>query len=94
MRTATRYRGHLTTGTHQQLPEWVPPLHRPGTAPVAAACCCPALAQLQVVMPPTASRPRPTELLMCGHHYRVHRDRLLGAGAAVYDVEGRLLEHP
>lgn len=78
-------------GTHTA---WVPPLYRPGAAPVATACCCPGLAQLQVVMPPTTTRPRATELLMCGHHYRLHRDRLLAAGAAMYDVEGRLLEHP
>ena len=47
------------------------------------ACCCPARAMVQVVMPPTAARPNETELLLCGHHYRASRTALAAAGAVV-----------
>jgi hypothetical protein len=52
------------------------------------ACCCPALAMVRVVMPPTAARPRETELLLCGHHYRVSRRALAAAGARVRELPG------
>lgn len=41
-----------------------------------------------MVMLPTASRPRPVDLLLCGHHFRVSQDSLKAAGAAVYDRAG------
>jgi hypothetical protein len=47
------------------------------------ACCCPARAMVQVVMPRTAARPNETELLLCGHHYRASRTALAAAGAVV-----------
>jgi hypothetical protein len=47
------------------------------------ACCCPARAMVQAVMPPTAARPRETELLLCGHHYRASRTALAATGAVV-----------
>ncbi len=53
------------------------------------ACCCPAKPAVIVVMPPTATRPHPTELLLCGHHYRVSRHALDLAGATVLDLLGR-----
>jgi hypothetical protein len=37
------------------------------------------------VMPPTAQRPQPTDLLLCGHHHRVSREALETAGAVIYD---------
>jgi len=52
------------------------------------ACCCPARAMVRVVMPPTAARPHATELLMCGHHYRVSRQALAAAGARVRELPG------
>lgn len=36
--------------------------------PGMLACCCPARAMVQVVMPPTAARPHETDMLLCGHH--------------------------
>jgi hypothetical protein len=45
------------------------------------ACCCPAWAMVQVVMPPTAARSHETDLLLCGHHYRALRNALAAAGA-------------
>jgi hypothetical protein len=34
-------------------------------------------------MPATASRPRPVDLWLCGHHYRASRAALKSAGAQV-----------
>ncbi len=53
-----------------------------------SACCCPARPVVRVAMPPTATRPRPTELLLCGHHYRVSRDALVTANATVTELPG------
>ena len=39
-------------------------------------------------MPPTAARPHETELLLCGHHYRVSRPALEAAHAAVRELPG------
>ena len=39
-------------------------------------------------MPPTAARPHETELLLCGHHYRVSRAALAAAHATVYELPG------
>ncbi len=47
------------------------------------ACCCPARAMVQVVMPPTPARPRETDLLLCGHHYRASRAALAATGVVV-----------
>ncbi len=55
------------------------------------ACCCPARPVVRVVMPATASRPVPVDLLLCGHHFRASRAALLAAGAAVYDNRGVLI---
>jgi len=53
-----------------------------------SACCCPAYPVVRVVMPVTPQRPHPTDLLLCGHHYRVSRKALADAGAAVYRLPG------
>jgi len=37
-------------------------------------------------MPPTAARLHRTELLLCGHHYRVSRQALAAAGASVREL--------
>jgi hypothetical protein len=50
------------------------------------ACCCAARATIQVIMPPTPARPHRTELLLCGHHYRVSRQALAAAGATVREL--------
>ena len=39
-------------------------------------------------MPPAASRPQPTDLLLCGHHYRVSRQALAAAGATILHMNG------
>ncbi len=55
------------------------------------ACCCPARPVVTVVMPPTATRPHPVDLLLCGHHFRVGQAALQAADAAVYDRTGMLI---
>ena len=52
------------------------------------ACCCPARATVRVTMPPTQARPRETDLLLCGHHYRASRAALAAAQATVRAVPG------
>ena len=52
------------------------------------ACCCPARPVVTVVMPPTASRLHPVELLQCGRHFRASQASLQAAGAAAYDKTG------
>ncbi len=59
-----------------------------GVAVPGPACCCPANPVVRVVMPATAARPHPTELLLCGHHYRVSRQALAAAGATVSELRG------
>ncbi len=51
--------------------------------PPGRACCCPARAIVQVVLPPSAARKHPTDLLLCGHHYRVSRATLAAMRARV-----------
>jgi hypothetical protein len=55
------------------------------------SCCCPATPAVMVVLPATATRPVPVDLLLCGHHYREHEAALRAEGAAVYDVNGALI---
>jgi hypothetical protein len=54
------------------------------------ACCCLARPVVRVILPPSPSRPHSTELLLCGHHYRVSRAAL----AAVRAVISTLPETP
>ncbi len=50
------------------------------------ACCCTAKPMILALMPPTASRPHATDLLLCGHHYRLARRTLAAAGAVVAEI--------
>jgi hypothetical protein len=59
---------------------------RPPAGLADRACCCPAKARVRVVMPPTAARPHQTDLLLCGHHYRVSRQALAAAHARVQEL--------
>ena len=47
-----------------------------------------AQAVVRVLMPPAKHRPNETELLLCGHHYRVSRPVLAAARAAVHELAG------
>jgi hypothetical protein len=50
------------------------------------ACCCPARPMVKVMMPPTASRPNPVDLWLCGHHFRISRQALAVTGARCYPL--------
>ena len=52
------------------------------------ACCCAAKAAVRVTMPAGPSRAHPTELLLCGHHYRLSRQALVEAQATVHELPG------
>jgi hypothetical protein len=52
------------------------------------ACCCPAKPAVIAIMPPTRGRKHATDLLLCGHHYRVSKKCLAAAGATVLDLNG------
>jgi len=43
------------------------------------ACCCPGRPVVRVIMPASATRPRPVDLLLCGHHYRVSQEAIAAA---------------
>ena len=62
----------------------------PEPPPVAEyhACCCPGRPVVRVIMPATAGRPRPVDLLLCGHHYRVSRAAIAAAHGTVEDLPG------
>jgi hypothetical protein len=67
------------------------PVPAPAAVPAVLAgpaCCCAARSAVQVTMPPTAPRPHETDLLLCGHHYRVSRRALEAAGSAVRELPG------
>jgi hypothetical protein len=84
-----RWWPHRTAAAREQL---IAELERAVPLDVAArACCCPARPVVTVVMPPTASRPHPVELLLCGHHFRISQASLQAAGADVYDKAGLLI---
>ena len=55
------------------------------------ACCCPARPVVTVVIPAARGRPRPVDLLLCGHHYRISRAALHAVAADVYDKTGVLI---
>ncbi len=52
------------------------------------SCCCASRPAVIAVMPRSPGRPRSTELLLCGHHYRGSRRELEAAGATVLDPSG------
>ena len=69
----------------------LPPDPIPADSPACRedrACCCPAAPVVRVIMPPTAGRPHPVDLLLCGHHYRVSRPALTAAGASMFTLSG------
>ncbi len=55
------------------------------------ACCCPSSPAVRVLVPASGDRPRPAELLLCGHHYRRSEEGLTRVGASVYDRSGSLI---
>ena len=66
--------------------------HGPAASLADQACCCVARAVVRVVMPPGAGRPHETELLLCGHHYRLSRAALSAAHASVDELAGHFAD--
>ena len=64
------------------------PARDPAGALADQACCCPAKAIVRVVLPPTPARSHQTDLLLCGHHYRISRQALAAARAKVSELPG------
>lgn len=56
------------------------------------ACCCPARPMFIAVIPPSPGRRLPTDLLLCGHHYRASKRSLAVAGAVILDMDGFSVE--
>ncbi len=52
------------------------------------SCCCLARPAVIVIMPPVRGRPHPTDLLLCGHHYRASRQAITKAGAGIFSLDG------
>jgi hypothetical protein len=73
------------SATMRPLEDAIPPRQAPA-GPTDRACCCLATAMVKVIMPPTPARPHRTDLLLCGHHYRVSRQALTAAGATVHEL--------
>jgi hypothetical protein len=55
------------------------------------ADCCSAAPAYRAVLPVNAQRPRPAELLFCGHHLHMAQAGLHKSGATVYDAAGSLV---
>ena len=43
---------------------------------------------VRVIMPPTAERAHPVELLLCGHHFRLSQWTLATAGTVAQNMRG------
>ena len=55
----------------------------PPSPPEFHACCCPGRPVVRVIMPASVTRPRPVDLLLCGHHYRVSQETITAAHGTV-----------
>jgi hypothetical protein len=52
------------------------------------ACCCAAKPAVIAIIPDRNGRGAPTDLLLCGHHYRKSRAALAARGATLLDIKG------
>lgn len=55
-------------------------------SPADHACCCTAEPVVRVVLPPSPTRPQPTDLLLCARHYRISRHIFIAAEAAICEL--------
>jgi hypothetical protein len=65
-------------------------IHVQATIWSGQACCCPAKPAVLVIMPPSANRTQPTELLLCWHHYRSSQRSLAAAHATAHLTDSTL----
>jgi hypothetical protein len=78
-----------------QLPSWAGPalsfsrqVNWRAARRAPRACCCPARPVIIAVVPPSKSRVRAVDVLLCAHHYRRSRAALAAAGAALLHISG------
>ena len=55
----------------------------PPPSPEFHACCCPGRPVVRAIMPASAARPGPVDLLLCGHHYRESRAAITAAHGTI-----------
>jgi hypothetical protein len=83
---------HVTTGSaaqgHQRPGSLMAAGHAHALRTAERACCCSARPVVVAVIPRTAARDHPTELMLCAHHYRASRKALAASGATVFDWNG------
>jgi hypothetical protein len=63
----------------------------PALRRASRSCCCVARPTVIIVLPPSAGRPRPTELLLCGHHFERSRPALMATRALAFSMAGHRL---
>jgi hypothetical protein len=63
-------------------------VYRPARRYCERACCCDARPAVVAVIRPAGDRSAPTDLLLCGHHYRQSRRALARERAVVLDLDG------
>jgi hypothetical protein len=74
----------------QDLPVTAEPaaVHMPPRRYADRACCCAAKPAVIAIIPEGNGHRAPTDLLLCGHHYRASRAALAARGATLLDANG------
>lgn len=65
--------------------------YRPAARHSERACCCNSTPAVVAMIPPGRDRSAPTDLLLCGHHYRKSMSALAASGAIVLSLDGHPL---
>jgi hypothetical protein len=65
-------------------------LWRP-VAPGERSCCCASRPAVRVVLPASAQRDHPVDLLLCRHHFLRSEKTIKQAGARIFDPTGALM---
>ncbi len=60
----------------------------------ARSCCCVAPAEKRVLLSVPDDPDRLIDLLLCGHHYRQHAQRLAMLNACILDADERAVRRP
>jgi hypothetical protein len=84
----SRRRRTATTAAEQPAATEPSAVFQPAPRHSGRACCCPALPAVIVMVPPAPGRTTDTDLLLCGHHFRVSQPALAAAGATILDIRG------
>jgi hypothetical protein len=63
-------------------------VYRPARRYSERACCCNTAPAVAAVIPASGDRLEPTDLLLCGHHYRKSMRALAAIGAIVLSLDG------